>query len=452
MTAADPAAWALALAADDIPARARHAAALCLLDTLGVAAAATRTPLARMMARFVRAQMPGDTPLLFTEGGASTVGATLYGAALTDALDGHDGHVLTKGHVGAAVIPALLALPGVARLPAGALLTDVVIGYEIGTRAGIALHATAPDYHSSGAWNGLAVAAVAGRRLGLDAAAIREALGTAEFYGPRSQMLRCIDHPTMVKDGTAWGALAGVSAALLARDGFTGAPAVTVFGEEVAHYWTDLGHQWRICEQYRKPYPVCRWAQPAVEAIRALHRQRPLPPELVHRIEVITFHEARRLAVRHPATTEQAQYSLPWSVACAVLGDGVDAGDVAAPALAEPRRRRLAERVTITESAAFNDRFPAQRWAIVRVHLTDGTVAESPPCQAHGDAEQPLSPDELRRKFFGLTEPVLGRDHAERLYDSVLALERGADPKALQRLTQQPPAARKKAPPARFAP
>jgi hypothetical protein len=37
--------------------------------------------------------------------------------------------------------------------------------------------------------------------MGLDRRVTREALGIAEYHGPRSQMMRCIDHPTMVKDG-----------------------------------------------------------------------------------------------------------------------------------------------------------------------------------------------------------------------------------------------------------
>ncbi len=56
----------------------------------------------------------------------------------------------------------------------------------------------------------------------------RQALGVAEYFGPRGQILRACDSPTMVKDGSGWGAHVGVTAALLARDGFTGAPALTV--------------------------------------------------------------------------------------------------------------------------------------------------------------------------------------------------------------------------------
>ena len=120
-------------------------------------------------------------------------------------------------------------------------ITCLVLGYEIATRAGMALHATARDYHTSGAWNALGCAAIGARMLGLSADATRHALGIAEYHGPRSQMMRCIDHPTMVKDGSGFGALAGVSAACLAADGFTGAPALLIEGEAEAPFWRDLG-------------------------------------------------------------------------------------------------------------------------------------------------------------------------------------------------------------------
>src|SRR5690606_11554666 len=126
--------------------------------------------------------------------------------------------------------------------------------------------------HTSGAWGAVAVAGVGSRVLGLDPVRTREALGIAEYYSPRSQMMRVIDHPTMVKDGSGWGAMVGAVAALLAREGFTGAPAVTVEDEAVAGYWDDLGTRWRMLEQYFKPYPVCRWAQPAMEAAAQLRR------------------------------------------------------------------------------------------------------------------------------------------------------------------------------------
>ncbi|MEV8021870.1 hypothetical protein AB0O76_37225 [Streptomyces sp. NPDC086554] len=117
----------------------------------------------------------------------------------------------------------------------------------------------------------------------------------------------------MVKDSSAWGALAGVSAALLAGDGFTGAPATlaTPGTDDGPDVWADLGHRWLILDQYFKPLPVCRWAHPAVQATLNVVAEHGIAPGHIDRIVVTTFHPATRLTSRTPRTTEEAQYSLP---------------------------------------------------------------------------------------------------------------------------------------------
>jgi hypothetical protein len=49
--------------------------------------------------------------------------------------------------------------------------------------------------------------------VGLDREATRHALGIAEFHSPRGSMMRRIDHPTMLKDGSAWSAFSGMTTA-----------------------------------------------------------------------------------------------------------------------------------------------------------------------------------------------------------------------------------------------
>ena len=90
----------------------------------------------------------------------------------------------------------------------------------------------------------MGVAVAVARMLGATEEEIRHAAGIAEYHGPRSQMMRCIDHPTMLRDGVGWGAPAGVSAAYLAKSGFTGAPALTCESAEAAPYWAGLGDAW----------------------------------------------------------------------------------------------------------------------------------------------------------------------------------------------------------------
>ncbi len=388
----------------------------CLLDLLGVGAAGTRTPLGVMISDHAAGHFGAGShsaPILFDGRMVSPAGAALAGGMTIDSIDAHDGHRLTKGHAGCGVLPALLAFTSAEGITDGDdFLAGLVVGYEIAIRAGIALHRTACDYHTSGAWVAVGAAALGSRILGLDPGQTAEAIGIAEYHGPRSQMMRCIDHPTMLKDGSGWGAMAGVSAAYLAADGFTGAPAITVTAPEVADLWADLGSEWLITDQYFKPHPVCRWAQPAVEATLELCRAHDLGESDVARIEVATFHEAARLAMRHPANTEQAQYSLPFPVAAALARGRLGAEEIAADALHDPIIARIADSVVITEDQAHNDAFPAERFARVALVLSDGSRVESLDTEARGDHHIPLSDAEIHRKFHELTTPVLGEERA----------------------------------------
>lgn len=393
----------LELDATALPAPVYDLSRTCLLDLLGVALGAKRTSLARIAEEFVLSQYPGSQQLLFSGATASSAGAALYGGWLIDALDAHDGHVLTKGHAGVAILPGLLSLPETRELTGLRFLGELAIGYEIAIRAGISLHNSACDYHTSGAWNCLGVTAVTARLTGLSAEQLAEALGIAEFYGPRSQMMRCIDHPTMLKDGSGWGAMTGVSATLLAKAGFTGAPAQLL---QKSDLWQDLGSHWHFLDTYFKRYPVCFWAQPAVEAALSLRASIP-HMEQIEEIRVTSFHEAIRLHTCKPRNTEEAQYSLPWAVASALRRGTVDQQSVVDD-LENSDVISLAGLVRLCESAEFSGEFPARRYATVTIRLKDGRELISDRFEARGIPVNPIGPVELFSKFNELAKPVLG--------------------------------------------
>lgn len=431
---ADAPAFVRGLAFDRLPDDVVACAKRNLLDLIGIAAGGSATRAAVIANAYAATQLCGtdrSARILFDGRRAGLAGAAFAGATTIDALDGHDGHALTKGHAGAALLPALLALldgagesEPAASVDGREFLAALVLGYEIATRAGMALHATVPDYHCSGAWNALGCAAVAARLLGFDAARTRHALGIAEYFGPRGQILRACDSPTMVKDGSGWGAHAGVTAALLARDGFTGAPALTVEREDAASFWTDLGTRWRIREQYLKPYPVCRWAQPAVEAALALQRAQGFAASDIATVAIESFREAVALGSQcaMPRTTEEAQYSLSFPVAAALVFGRVGAAEVDATGLADARVARLVAATIAVEDVELSRRFPAERWARVRIALADGRQFASQPAQARGGPEDPLPDGELKEKYRSLADPVLGAARSARIEQAVRAL------------------------------
>jgi 2-methylcitrate dehydratase PrpD len=427
----------------DLPGEVVDQAKLCLVDLVGAAAAGSETAMSRIIrGHAVETFGSGRTGVRMLLDGrrVGPAGAAMAGGITIDAFDSHDGHVLTKGHAGVAILPTLLALGDpLARVSGREFLTGLVLGYEIAIRAGIATHRTCKDYHTSGSWNALGAAAVMARWMKLSPAKTREALGIAEYHGPRSQMMRCIDFPTMVKDGSGWGAMAGVSAALLARDGFTGAPALVVEGDDVADLWADLGRRWRIMEMYFKPYPVCRWAQPPITASLGLLAKHGVTGEDVAAIKVETFHNAVRLATRAPRTTEEAQYSLPFPVAVAVVHGRVAARDIDGAGLRDQRVLKLAREMTLIEDQALTAAFPARRIARVTLTTRDGRVLASPPTEALGDPERPLGSEGIVAKYRETAAPVLGRTRTERILAEAMGMDGAkADARAFVDLVLKP--------------
>ena len=395
---------------NNIPEEVRTHARYLLLDLIGVAAVGSETQTARIITDYAAQHMAAgagapSAPLLFDGRAVSPAGAGLAGGMMIDSIDAHDGHKLTKGHVGCSLLPSVLAALAAAGRQADEdeLLTALIIGYEVGVRCGMALHATASDYHTSGAWMAVAIAGVVGRIYRLPPDQIWHAMGIAEYHGPRSQMMRVIDHATMLKDGSGWGAMAGVSAADLAKAGFTGAPAITVFDEGVSEVWSDLGTRWRTTEQYIKLWPVCRWAQPAMQAIFDILAHTPVAPHQIDRIEIATFHESLRLASPHPASGDEAQYSICWPVAAAVFavheGRRFGPWDVSDNALARADIHQLSAQIRLHEEPAFNDVFPAKRQSRVTIVLNSEDRLTQTTLDTKGDPETPVSYAEMTEKF-----------------------------------------------------
>lgn len=414
---------------DDLPQEVRNFGRRCLLDLVGILVSGKTTELSKLICDHAGEQFgvgAKSASLLLDGRKVSPAGAALANGMTIDAIDAHDGYKPTKGHIGCHVLPTLLAFCEAEQKTDGQeFIKNLILGYEIGGRAGIALHASVPDYHTSGAWGALTSAALGAQILKLDEEHTRHAIGIGEYHGPRSQMMRCIDHPTMLKDGSGWGAMAGVSAAYLAQSGFTGAPAITVEGQDVKKYWSDLGTHWVILDQYFKAYPVCRWAQPATEAAIALTKEHNIKTADIKFIEAHTFAEGCALATREPQNTEQAQYSLPFPVAASLVYGKLGAEEISQDKLNDEEVLRLSNSMQLVENGEYNAAFPEQRYAHVVIELMSGEQLTSDRHTARGDPEDHLTMADIHEKFNAFASPVIGEARTREIRDIVMQMGEG---------------------------
>ena len=385
----------------DIPAATQSQVNLSLLDLIGVGLGGATTRANQITRDYVSVQNADHRPMLFDARTASAWGVAHAGTATIAALDGHDGFNPAMGHAGAAAFPTAFAMAHEAGNRNGAdLLTTLTLGYEFGWRLATALHATTPDYHTSGAWMAVACAGLGARYLRLDPDITRHAMGIAEDHRPRSQMMRCNQHEEAEHVGGEAPQMAGGAAAFLAQAGFTGAPALTL--EQAPDHWADLGTRWLVNQQYYKPYPACRWAQAPIEGVLHLRRAHGVTAQDVDRIEVETFHESVRLATAQPTSTDAAQYSTSFPCAVAMVKGNVTPADIADDALTDPEVLRLSRGMVMAEHVTANAVFPITRLTRTHLILRDGTVLQGDWIEPKWDTTCPPSEADLRAKFRNL--------------------------------------------------
>ncbi|MCB1342742.1 MAG: MmgE/PrpD family protein, partial [Pseudooceanicola sp.] len=240
-----------------------------------------------------------------------------------------------------------------------------------------------------------------------------------------SQMMREIATPTMLHDGSGWGALAGMTAAVMAEAGFTGAPAVTVEAVEAAAFWQDLGQDWQVLKQYIKPYPTCRWAHAAVDAARELCEAHGLTADDVVEVRIRSFDYALELWPGMPDTTSKAQYALPFPVAVMIVHGRIGLEHVSGAGLSDGEVARLVARTKLIRAPHLQARYPEGRWAEVELVLGDGRVVGSGEVHARGGPERPFSESDIVGKYMEFAAPVLGLMRAAGLRDAVLGLAEG---------------------------
>lgn len=403
----------------------------CLIDSLGAMLSGMQSPVVQTMRRIATSQLKADGATIFVSGvRCSVAGAALVNGFAGNALDIDDGHRLVKGHPGSCILPVILAASEIVSGCSGKkFLEAMVVGYEVGIRAGLIRHNLYETYHSSGSWGAIGGAAAAGKILNLNKTTLTHALGVAEYHAPIGPMMKGIKTPSMGKDSIGWGAFVAMMSVLMAREGFTGIQPI--FEDTPDSLLIEgLGEDYKIMELYFKPYAACRWAQPAIEGVLRITHRSGVSLDDIDRIRVFTFAEAAALNLGYPKNTEEAQYSMSFPIAAALVDGEIGPDQVSEPGIFDEDIKNMMRKVEVLVEDRFQREFPERALAEVHIIKRDGEILNSGVVSARWESGNDAPTDEeLEKKFFWLVKPVLGEGKAERLvkmiwqFDSITDLK-----------------------------
>ena len=429
----------------DVAEKAKHH----ILDTVAAMVSGSELPPGHAALALARAQAGRQV--------ATVVGANILtgpmDAALVNGVLAHsdetdDSHGPSQSHPGASIVPAALALGEEVGVSGERYLRAVTLGYDVGPRMTMALGGVTfrdESRRSTHAYAGtFGSAAAAGCVVGLTAQQMRWLLDYAsQQAGGYAVWGRDTDH---IEKGFVFGGMParnGVTAALLVRAGWNGVDDVLSGDDNFfqvnapkanpAVLVDKLGERYEVMNTDIKKWTVGTPIQAPLDAIDNIRRKHPFEADDVKAVIV-------RLAPTVGAVVDNRDIPdicLQHMVAVMLIDKTASfhaAHDK--PRMQEAAVLRQRRKVTYVPDATLTALLPA-RVAIVDITLNDGARLIERVEAVRGTVRNPMTRAEVVDKARDLIAPVLGTPTAQKLIDTLLAIEAVKDIRSLRPLLQR---------------
>jgi 2-methylcitrate dehydratase len=408
-----------------------------VLDTLGVAIGALHAePVAAIRKLMVEL---GGRPLATLIAGGKTAPdrAAFFNGALSRYLDFMDSY-LAEGETchPSDNLGAVLAAAEMRGASGADFLTALAVAYQVHTR----LSDVAPvrdrgfDHTTQGAY---AAAAGAAKALGLPRDRIANAIAIS---GTANNALRVTRTGTLSHwKGLAYSntAMAATHAALLAARGITGPEAVFEgnkgFKETIAGPF-EIDWQKEDLERVRltilKKHNAEIHAQSALDAALDIRARPGFAVNRVRAVRLSTFRVAHQIIgggeegdKRFVRTKEQADHSLPYMLAAALIDGEVQPEQYTPERIAAADVQTLLRKVTITPKMSLSARFPQSLPGELEVELEDGTIFSAQRESYHGFHTNPFDWTAAQAKFDRVTRAYTTAGDRDAIADVIATLE-----------------------------
>lgn len=431
-----------------LPSSTIHATKRALLDGIGVMLAASGlSEEARPFLAVAEASKDPQATILGTGMRVSAEAAAFANGALAHALDFEDAFDGAPVHPNASLIPSALATAEAQGNVTGSqLIAAVATACDLVCRLGLSLERPMEE----GGWYPPPILGAFGA---VAASAILRGLTPRQLLDAFSLTLLQVSCPGEIKYSAktiiravreAFPAKAAITSVELASRGVRGFDApfegkagffrLYVEGEyDPDALFECLGKRFWIEELSFKPWPACRGTHAFIEAAQALARDHRIDWRDVHNIDLeggevqqmLFYPEEQK---KRPSTPIDAKFSLPFTIALALVKGDVDLDSFSDEWRSNPDVLKLASRVSYHRREDWG-RERATSGAVTLL-LSDGRQFRSEIESALGSPARPLSDDQLCSKFIACAERArrpINREKADDLARRILNLENEPD-------------------------
>jgi 2-methylcitrate dehydratase PrpD len=438
----------------EIPAEVIDRVKACILDTLAVSVYGSTKPWSRTVSKLVRETGARGRSTVF--GGswkAQATQATLANGVMAHAFELDNVRQPGSGvHPGATAFLPAFAMAEEKKTNGKALLTAFVAACEVVSRVGVAAGNSLErrGFHAPGLTGTFAGAVAAGRLLGLNQRQMVNALGIAGSYsGGLIEFSRCREGAMVKRLHLGKAAEGGVTAALLASEGFAGPESVLEgkFGfcqtfsdsPDLPYLTHRLGTKFESLNICIKRCACHINAHAPIEALQKLRGKIGFAPGdiqeiVVGGIEKLVTHHANY----QPKDLMMAQYSIPFCVALSLYFDPTDPESFDENKLTDKKILSMMRKIRLETDSEIEQK-GWDRAARVSIGLANKQRHSSLVIHFKGTPRNPLRHSEVEDKARKLTHRLLSERQLDGLVEAVDHLEKIDDVSRIGDLLRQKP-------------
>ena len=421
--------YTLNLQYEDIPAEALELAKWIVFDTIATGLGGYQRPLGQKAVKYARHMMTGDDATLLGDGSrVSLEGAAFANGVMVKILGMDDSHV-TAGHIASQVIPAVLAVAEVYNTSGKELLTAIVATYDFAVRVGMEVRHVHRErgFDLKGTVGTMAAALAVSRCAGLDFETTCHAVGIAADLSCSTEQYVYEGGLCDTKDLIAgFGAKNGVFAMRLAEGGFYGPRGALdgsygffkAFGDgHREDLFDDLGEHFAIVGTAFKPHGGCRHTHQAIDAVQEILKQGDIDLSKIEAVNLQTYRYATQPIFRvdpNPPSRDVAGLSIRVSTAVALAQGQAYPQDFAV--WDDPEVRRVRRLIDVQIDPEIEANYPELNGCRLSITLQDGETRSAYLPNMKGEPAFRMSSDELRQKFYMLTQNLLSQEQVDTIY------------------------------------
>ena len=403
---------------EDIPGDAVESAKREVLDSLATALGGSSKAGVRELVDMVREWGGSEQSTVIAYGvKCPAPNAAQVNGTMIHALDYDDGHQVALVHIGCvAVSTCFAAAERMGKVSGKEMITAIALGGDFLARLGLASKpgssALSAGWHPTTLFGFLSAAAMSGKIFRLDEERITNALGLA-YHQCGGAGSGVGDGALAKRMGPGLAAKAGITSALMAERGITGERdplegRTGLFNTYMGGDYdpriltADLGERFEGVNIGDKPYPCCGLTHACIDAALALMSKCDIKAEQIRDITLYGGDPVYGLSQppeikRAPRTITDAQFSVPWVVATALVKGKVTVDDFTEDALKNRDILNVTQKITARLDTSMNRHGVGPGGVIIT--MNDRTEYKEEVEHCLGSVERPMTFEDCTKKF-----------------------------------------------------